>query len=56
MVILRQVIGRGTVHDVDASWEDLNRRYVSTQGRRLVSDQQLAVLQVLPLRLSHTLS
>lgn len=46
MVILRQVLGRGSVTAVDASWEELNRRYVSTQGQRLVSEQQMAVLQV----------
>lgn len=46
MVILRQVLGRGSVGAVDASWEELNRQYVSPQGRRLVSEQQLAVLQV----------
>ena len=48
MVILGQVLGRGSVHAVDTSWEDLNRQYVSTQGQRLVSEQQLAVLQVSP--------
>jgi len=46
MVLLRQALGRGSARAVDASWEELNRRYVSTEGQRLVSEQQLAVLQV----------
>ncbi len=46
MVLLRQALGRGSARVVDASWEELNRRYVSTEGQRLVSEQQLAVLQV----------
>ena len=47
MVTLRQALGRGSARAVDASWEELNRRYVSTEGQRLVSEQQLAVLQVI---------
>ena len=46
MVLLRQALGRGSARAVDASWEELNRRYVSSEGQRLVSEQQLAVLQV----------
>ena len=48
MVLLRQALGRGSASAVDASWEELNRRYVSTEGQRLVSEQQVAVLQVNP--------
>ena len=48
MTLCRQALGRGSTQTVDLQWEELNRRYVSPEGQRLVSEQQLAVLQVMP--------
>ena len=47
MVLLRRALGRGTAAIADdLPYEDLNRQYVSAAARSLVSQQQLAILQV----------
>lgn len=46
MVLLRQALGRGTFGNGALSYSDLNRRYVSSAAQRIISEQQMAVLQV----------
>ena len=49
MVILRRSLAAGARNGADAgdvSYEDLNRHFVSAAARSLISEQQLAVLQV----------
>lgn len=43
MVLLRQALGRGG--EGPLSYSDLNRRYVSSAAQRIISEQQMAVLQ-----------
>jgi hypothetical protein len=48
MVIIRRALAQGARHEDMASvtYEDLNRNFVSAAARSLISEQQLAVLQV----------
>ena len=44
MVLLRQALGH-RAGDGQLSYSDLNRRYVSSAAQRIISEQQMAVLQ-----------
>lgn len=48
MVIMRRALAQGVRHDElpHVPYEDLNRNFVSAAARSLISEQQLAVLQV----------
>ncbi len=52
MVLLRQALGRGGVDGGALSYSDLNRRYVSAAAQRVISEQQMAVLQAHTLPMS----
>ena len=43
MVLLRQALGRSAGGQL--SYSDLNRRYVSSAAQRIITEQQMAVLQ-----------
>ena len=48
MVIIRRALGRGHQSSLppEIEYEDLNKNFVSAAARHLISEQQLAVLQV----------
>lgn len=46
MVLLRTAMLRGSASSLDVTYEELNRQFVSAAARSLITEQQMAVLQV----------